>query len=199
MGGEDHADALLPQPGHDGAHGQAPLGVDARRRLVEEGHLGPPDQGQRQRESLLLAPREVAPGRGGHAAQPDQVEQLLGRDGRRVVAGEEVQHPARAEHGVHAAALEHDADPAAEGGVVVLGTEPEHPHAAGGGAPVALERLDGGRLAGPVGPEHDQHLARRGREVEVVDGGRRAGGSVAHGEAVDLDSWHGVAGYFERQ
>ena len=83
--------------------------------------------------------------------------------------------------------------------MVVLGTEPEHPHPAGGGAPVALERLDGRRLAGPVGPEHDEHLARLRREVEVVDRGGRAGGPVAHGEAGDLDSWHGVAGYFEQE
>ena len=176
-----------------------PFGVDPGRRLVEEGHLGPPDQGQGQREPLLLAAREVAPGRAGHAPQPDQVEQLLRRDGRRVVAGEELQHPARAEHGVHAATLEHDPDPPAERGVVVLGTEPEHAHQAGGRAPVALERLDGRGLAGPVGPEDDEHLACRRAEVEVVDRGGRAGRSVTHGEAVDLDSWHGVAGYFEQE
>ena len=56
MGGEHHADALFLQPGHHGADGDAPLGVDAGRRLVEEGHLGPSDQGQGQREPLLLAP-----------------------------------------------------------------------------------------------------------------------------------------------
>ncbi len=35
--------------------------------------------------------------------------------------------------------------------------------------------------------------------MEIVDSGRRAHGAVAHGEADDLDSWHGVAGYFGLQ
>ena len=80
-----------------------------------------------------------------------------------------------------------------------MGVEPEHPHPAGGRAPVALERLDGGRLAGPVRPEHDEHLAAGSGQVDAVDRSRCAGGPVAHGEAGDLDSWHGVAGYFEQE
>ncbi len=77
--------------------------------------------------------------------------------------------------------------------------EPEHPHVTGGGAAIALQRLDGRCLARPVGPEHDQHLTRRGGQVEAVDRGRCAGWSVAHGKAGDLDGWHGVAGYFEQE
>ena len=53
-----------------------------------------------------------------------------------------------------------------ERGVVGHGIEPEDPHLAGGRPPVALERLDRRRLAGAVGTEHDEHLARprrRGR------------------------------------
>ena len=80
-----------------------------------------------------------------------------------------------------------------------MGSQPEHPHLPRGRAPVALERLDGRRLAGAVGPEHDEHLAGRGRQVEAVDRGRCAGGPVAHGEAGDLDGWHGVADYFEQE
>ena len=80
-----------------------------------------------------------------------------------------------------------------------MGPEPEDAHLAGGRAPVALERLDRRRLAGAVGPEHDEYLARRGGQVHAVDRGRRAGRSVAHGEAGDLDGWHGVADYFEQE
>ncbi len=82
--------------GHHGAHGDAPLGVDARRRLVEERHLRPADQGQGEGEPLLLAAREVAPRRGGDGAQPDEVEQFVRRHGVGVVAGEEVEDAARA-------------------------------------------------------------------------------------------------------
>ena len=199
VGGQDDADALLLQPGHHGAHGDAALGVDAGRRLVEEGHLGPADQGEGEGEPLLLPAREVAPGRGGNGAQADQVEQLVRRHGIGVVAGEEAQDAVRPEHGVDAAALEHDADAAAERGVVGDGVEPEDARRAGDRVAVALERLDGRRLAGAVRPEHDQHLARFGGEVEIVDRGGCPGGSVAHGEAGDLDGWHGVAGYFEQE
>ena len=199
VGGEDDADPSLPQPGHHGAHGDAALGVDAGGRLVEEGHLGAPDQGQGEREPLLLAAREVAPGRAGDRTQPHEVEELVHRHRIGVVAGEEVEDAARPEHGVDAAALEHDPDAAAEGGVVGDGPEPEDAHLAGGRPPVALERLDRRRLAGAVGPEHDEHLARRGGQVDAVDRGRRAGRSVAHGEAGDLDGWHGVADYFEQE
>ena len=77
--------------------------------------------------------------------------------------------------------------------------ETEDPGLAGRRAPVALERLDGRRLAGSVGAEDDEHFARLGGQIETVDRGGRAGGPVAHGEAGDLDSWHGVAGYFEQE
>ena len=77
--------------------------------------------------------------------------------------------------------------------------EPEHPHRATHGAAVALQRLDRRCLAGPVGPQHDQHLARVGGQVEGVDRGRCAGWSITHGKAGDLDGWHGVAGYFEQE
>ena len=56
MGGEHDADPLLLEPGHHGPDGQPTLGVDAGRRLVEEGHLGAADQGQGEGEALLLAP-----------------------------------------------------------------------------------------------------------------------------------------------
>ena len=190
---------LLPEPADHAADRDAALGVDARRRLVEEGHLGPADQRQGEGEALLLAAREVAPGRGRDGAQADEVEQLVRGHGIGVVAREQVEDPARPEHRVDAAALEHDADAAGERGVVGDGIEPEDPHVAGDGPPVALERLDRRRLARPVGPEHDEHLAGLGGQVDVVDRGRRAGRPVAHGETGDLDGWHGVAGYFEQE
>ena len=65
----------LAQAGHDGPDRDAPFGVDPGRGFVEEGDLGPADEGQGQREALLLAAREVAPGGGGHGGQAHQVEQ----------------------------------------------------------------------------------------------------------------------------
>ena len=199
VGGEDDAHPPLLQPGHNGPHGHAALGVDAGGRLVEEGHVGTPDQGQGEREPLLLAAREVTPGCAGDRTQPHEVEQLVRRHRLGVVAGEEVEDTARPQHGIDAAALEHHPDAAAERSVVGEGVEPEDAHLAGGRAPVALERLHRRRLAGAVGPEQDEHLAGRRSQVEAVDCGRRARWSVTHGEAADLDGWHGVADYFEQE
>ncbi len=84
-----------------------------------------------------------------------------------------------------------------ERGVVGDRAQPEDAHVPGGGTPVALERLDGRGLARPVGAEDDEHLAGLGAQVQIVDGGGRAGRAVAHGEAGDLDGGHGVAGYFD--
>ena len=199
MGGQQHADAALPQSRHGGPDGDPPLGVDARRGFVEEGDLGPADERQRERQALLLAAREVAPGGGSHGGQAHQVEQALRRQGVGVVGAEEVEDPARPEHRVDAAPLEHDADAARQRGMVGHRVEPEHPHHAAGGPPVALERLDGRGLARPVGAEDDEDLAGLRPQVQLVDRGGRAGRSVAHGEAGDLEGWHGVAGYFEQE
>ena len=116
-----------------------------------------------------------------------------------VVGGEQIEDPAGPEHRVDAAALEHDADPAREGGVVGDRPQAEDADVAGDGAPVALECLHRRGLAGPVGAEDDEHLARLRAQVQIVHRGRRAGRAVAHGEAGDLDGSHGVAGYFEQE
>ena len=147
----------------------------------------------------MLAAREVAPGGGRDGAQADEVEQLVRGHGIRVEAGEEVEDPARPQHRVHATALEHDADAAGERGMVGNGIESEDPYVARDGPPVALERLDRRRLARPVGPQYDEHLSGLGRQVHAVDRGTSPGRAVAHGEAGDLDGWHGVAGYFEQE
>ena len=61
VGGEDHADAPVALGGDDLADREAALGVDAGGGLVEEEHLGPADQGQGQRQALLLAAGQPPP------------------------------------------------------------------------------------------------------------------------------------------
>ena len=116
---------------------------------------------------------------------------------------EEIDHLARAEHRVDATVLQHDAHAECEPAVVGDRMEPEYRDVPAGRAAVALERLDGGGLSRPVRPEHDQHLARLGLEMEAVDRGHRAGRAVAHDEVAhdhggDRVGRHGVAGYFEQ-
>ena len=84
-----------------------------------------------------------------------------------------------------------------ERGMVGDRVEPQHPDLAARRSSVALERLDGRGLARPVRAQDDEHGTGLGAQVQIVDGGGCAGGAVAHGEAGDLDGWHGVAGYFD--
>ncbi|GIE22012.1 hypothetical protein Ahu01nite_051140 [Winogradskya humida] len=52
-----------------------------------------------------------------------------------------------------------------------------------------LENLDGGGLAGPVGPEQGEHFADLDIEVKTIDG---AVGSVGLPEAPDIYRGHAI-------
>ena len=129
------------------------------------------------------------------ARSPTQLEQVLGRDRIGVVVGEELEDPARAEHGVDAAPLEHHADAPRERPVLGGGIEPQDAHGSGRWPAVALEGFDRGGLARPVRTQHDEDLPGLGHQVDPVDGGGGCG-AVAHREAADLDCGHGAADYF---
>ena len=75
VGGEHDTDAFHAEAGHHGADGQASLGVHPGRGLVEEGHLGPADEGQCEREALLLAAERWRHTVAATVRQTDQVEQ----------------------------------------------------------------------------------------------------------------------------
>ena len=124
MGREQHAQTLVTLGGDELAHHDAALGVDSGRGFVEEEHLRLPDEGQRQGQALLLAPREPAPRRAPHVAETDELEQGVGVLGVVVVGGEEAEHLGRAQHRVDAPLLEHDSDAGHEGGVVAPGSSP---------------------------------------------------------------------------
>ena len=99
--------------------------------------------------------------------------------------GDQPQHLAGAGARVHAAGLQHHADPRGERVVVGHRVEAEDPDGAAVGPPVPLADLDGGGLAGAVGAEQRDHRATRDGDADAVDGERRA---VPLDEGVDLDS-----------
>ena len=99
--------------------------VDAGRRLVEEGDLRPADEGERQRQALLLATRELAPGAPLEAGETDPVEQRDGVERVVVEGARTAAAPPRADARVHAARLQHDAHAPGQRGVVGDGIEPE--------------------------------------------------------------------------
>ena len=77
--------------------------------------------------------------------------------------------------------LEDDADPLAKRLASVLGVDAEHRHVTAVTLPVALEDLDGRRLAGPVRPEQAEDLPLLDREADPGDG---LHGAVALAEIV---------------
>ena len=164
-----------------------PSWVDSGRRLVEEGDARPADERQREREPLLLATRQSLVGRPRNRPEPDEVDQLVGVARVVVIGGEEPDSALGAHDRVHAATLQHDADPGRELRVIGPGVEPEDPHRAGVGTSVALEGLDGRGLACAVGAEESDDLASVGVEADPVDRDQTA---VADHEVVDLDGGH---------
>ena len=128
VGGEQHGDAVVAQLGDDLADDLAPGRVDARGRLVEERHLGPADEREREGQALLLAAGQLPPGAALEPGQPEPVEQLAGSSGLRVEGGGVAQHLGRPQRRVDAALLQHHADALGQRPVVGDGVEPEHPH-----------------------------------------------------------------------
>ena len=158
MGGEDHRRAApgeladeLPEP--------RPLArVEADAGLVEEQGDRPREQTDRDVDPLLVAPREAGDGLVPPLAQPGQLEHLLDRGVRVLVAlepREEQQVLLDGQPPVERRLLGDPADRAAgqlDLALVGLG----HPG----------EDREQRRLAGPVGPDHRDQLAGPDREVE---------------------------------
>ena len=153
VGRQQHADAAAPQVAHDVPQRAASGRVHAGGGLVEKCDLGPADESEGERQTLLLAAGEPAVGRAGDAAQPDPVEQLVGIRGLVVVRGEQPESLEGAHDRVHTAALQHHADPPGDLGMVASRVETEHARPAATCDAITLEGLDSGRLARPVGPQ----------------------------------------------
>ena len=195
MGGEDDADPAVPPAGDDVAHDDPSLRVDPGGGLVQEQDSWPADEGEGQRQPLLLPPGQPAPRGAPDRGETHQLEQLGGVLGIVVVAGEEVEDLGRAEHGVDAPLLQHDPDVRHQGHMVAPGVEPQHPDRAAVDRPVALERLDRAGLAGTVRAEEGDDLSRCTDERQAVDGHRLA---VADHHLVTDDGGSGRGGHGRR-
>jgi hypothetical protein len=168
--GEQDGLAEIAQRAHDLPGGAPRRRVEARRRLVEEDQLGVADERQREVQPAPLAARESARAAVGGLLQAGQLDRLLHAAGGGVEAREVLDRLAHGQVRVGAAALEHDADPAAQLGRAQGRVVAEHRDLAAVAVAVALEDLDGGRLARPVGPEQAVDLAAADRERQAADG-----------------------------
>jgi hypothetical protein len=170
VGGEQNRLVELLEPPDDAPSRAAGGRVEAGGGLVEEDELGIAYQGERQVEPPPLAAGELLGARVGLLVEADEGDRL-GRVARpRVGLGEVLDRLAHRRARVEAAALQHDPDALLEAAVAALGVLAEHAHLAGRAAPVALQDLDGGRLAGPIGPEQAEHLAALDAEGDAAHG-----------------------------
>src|SRR5581483_4778720 len=169
-------DRLPERPqGADHVPGRAPRsGVEARRRLVEEEHLGIADQPEPEVEAPPLAAGERPYPRVPLLGEADELDHLVRVARPLVVAGEQIEVLGDAQVLVHRTRLEDDADtlpPVAPGALGVLAEDGDR---AGVTPPVSLEDLDRGRLARAVRAEQAEHLARGDLEIDPADGLVRA-------------------------
>jgi hypothetical protein len=185
----------------DQHHGHAPVadaldevpGVTTRVRvqpggqLVQDGDLRVADQRQRDRQPLLLAAGELGEPGVTLVGQP-QVLQQRPPVGRVLVEGAvEVERLPDLHLLGKLAFLELCPDALPELVAVASRVEPEHRHPAGVGDAEALDRLDGGGLARPVGAEDAEDLAPLDGKRDVM---HRDAVAVSLVEVLDLDDRH---------
>ena len=125
--GQHHGHAvvaqLLEQLPDGAAHGR----VEPGGRLVDEDDLGPPDQGHRQPEPLLLAAREPAVRRPAALGEAEPLLEQRRVQRVRVQGGDVAQHLRRADPAPGAAVLQHHADPGEQLAGLAPRVEPEDP------------------------------------------------------------------------
>jgi hypothetical protein len=168
VGGQQHGAALLVELGDELPQRLAQLDVDTGGGLVEHDHRRLVHQRLRHQHAALHAARELAHVGRGLVGEAEAVQQLV--DPGVVVLDAEVarldaQRLAHVEEGVEHQLLRHDAELAARLGVVALHVEAVHADGAGRGARQPREHADQGGLAGAVGAEQAEELARLDLEV----------------------------------
>ena len=198
MGGQEDRDRLtgleLADVAPDVAAG---LGIEPDGGLVEEQHPRRVEQPARDLEPALHAARVRLDDAPASLPQPDHVEHLpqacadlrprdpvqLGVEAQVLLGGEVV---------VESRVLEDQADVASHLGALGDDVEARHLGAAGGRPDQGAQHRDRRRLAGAVGTQEPEGLARRHREAHLahrvelavalgeVGGGDHRGGGVGH-------------------
>ena len=161
-------------------------GVEARGGLVQEQELGVAGHGDRDVQASLLPAGELVHADVALLDQPDDLDDLVGRSTSRVVAGVHLDRLAHREERIDPRGLQDDADPAPQLGRTLRRVVPQDRHVPRRAVPIALEDLDGGRLAGAVRPEEGEDLAGVDGQVDPGDGLDVA---VRLAEVRDDDRW----------
>ena len=143
--------------------------VEARGRLVEEDELRVPDERDAEVETTLLPSRERLDAGVPLLAEADELDHLV--DVARVgeVAGEEAVRLADGQERAQLRLLQDDPHPLSEPSRRLAGIEAEHRGVAAVAPAVALEDLDGRRLARAVRPEEPEDLALGDVEAHTAE------------------------------
>ena len=160
----------------------AGLRVEARRRLVQEEHLGPVRERAGDHQPLRETARELEHHRGGTLAKSELLEQLVGAPsgiapGETEEAAVVVEVLPDGQRAVERVRLRDDADPALGRSGVGADVDPGDERAAACRDDGGRQHPDRGRFAGAVRPEQPEELAAADLDVEPVD--RRDGAIVA--------------------
>ncbi len=158
--------------------------VETRRRLVEEHEVGVADERRAEVEPPLLTAGERLHFRVALLGKPDELDHLVDVPRLRVVAREHAMHLADGEQRRVLRVLEDDADALAKRGRRVARVVAEHRGNAGVAPAVALEDLDGRRLAGAVRAEEPEDLACGHLEADPAE---RLDAAVRLAQVADAD------------
>src|SRR3954471_11286109 len=142
--------------------------IEAGRRLVQEDELRIADERERKVEAAQLSARECADARFSLLAETHELDHLADVPRPLVIAGEELEDLPDGEKRIDGRGLEDDADAGPKRAAAAGRIGAQHPHGALVSVPVALEDLDGGRLAGAVRAEEGEHLAGLDAEADPV-------------------------------
>ncbi len=170
MRGEQHGRPAVPQRPHQLPGVLAPFSVKTGRRLVEEQHLGRPEQRQRQIEPPPLTPGQLLHPYVRPPREPDETERLrLGPRPARA-PGPHPRGLGDGQLGREPALLQHHPGPRPYGGPLAVGVVAEDAHPAAGRRCEALQEFDRGRLAGAVGAQEREDLPAPHGEADPPHG-----------------------------
>ena len=137
------------------------------------------------RVAAPLAAGELTASDRGLIGQADQADRLCHRSRRRVVAAVQGDALLDREFGLGFGLLQHHADAGPPGAAGLAGVDAQDAHLAGAAMPVALEDLDGRRLACAIGAEEGEDFTRHDIQVDPRDRFKAAIGHVQVAHADD--------------
>ena len=186
--GEEHGRTQIGvQPRDRGEHVLRALWVELAGGLVEHEHLGRGDERTRDRAPLPLAARELGRVAVAQVRDAERVEHLLHPPPHRDRVDPEVLQPERdvgldpVDHELRLGVLVHEADDVGEQAGCVIARRPSGDHDLTGEASsrgVRHQPVGGPQqraLAATGGADHEQDVAGRDGEVDVIEGVRTVG------------------------